>query len=595
MVRTIQSYCDMWKTNLLRYAAAILLLFAGMLAAMGQSVLSKKVDLTVQNAPLEQVLELIEEKGGFVFSYPTDIIEGDRLVSINAKNESLRSILITTLGDDKRYLERGSYVIIQQKKRPKTPKQGFEISGQLVDANTGERISSATIYEVNRLKSTVSSEDGEYRLKVKEKADYLQLAIAKENYKDTILELRKEQLKDLVIELEPLNGEEPVYEKKDQATDTLALVKLLVNEKAASHMENVHLYEKKAVQFSFLPMLGTNKLMSGKTTNSLSFNLLAGYAYALDGFELGGLANINRQNVNGLQVAGFTNIVGGRTRGGQVAGFANVTKYNMKGIQVAGFSNTVANRFSGLQVAGFLNVSPEVKGIQVSGFLNTAWSASHTHQFSGFANITRVNSGTQWAGFANVGLKETNGTQVGGFMNYAKSVKGIQIAGFANFALKEVNGIQIGSFLNYTKRLKGIQIGLINICDTVESGLNIGFLSFVRHGIQDLELHYSPTMHANLLFKTGTNRFYNILAAGYRLDKPLWSVGYGVGARHHFKKGMLTGIELMSSTVRSETQSWTTYTINQLTQLHAILGYKWGKGIALTSGPVLNVYYSRFY
>ena len=47
----------------------------------------------------------------------------------------------------------------------------------------------------------------------------------------------------------------------------------------------------------------------------LSFNLLAGYYAKLDGFELGGLANLETEEVYGVQIAGLTNVVGGRVKG----------------------------------------------------------------------------------------------------------------------------------------------------------------------------------------------------------------------------------------------------------------------------------------
>ncbi len=559
-----------------------------------QSVLDKQVSLTVHNIPVETVLELLEEQGGFVFSYSSDLVQGNEITSIQVENESLKSILKTILGNDLKYLERGSYVIIQEKKRPKAEKQKFELTGQLVDANTGEKISSATIYEVNRFKSTTSSETGFYNLSIKDKSDYLEVAIAKENYRDTILRLRRDELKDLIIELEPI-AQQPLFENKEESTDTLALVKVLVSDEVASHMNNVSLYENRFAQFSFLPMLGTNKLMSGKTTNNVSFNLLAGYEYALNGIEVGGIANITRQHMNGAQIAGFGNIVGGKTRGVQIAGFFNVNKLDMKGIQLAGFSNTVANEFTGIQASGFVNVSPRVKGIQLAGFVNTAWSESKSHQFSGFANFAKTNSGSQLSGFINTTSKELKGVQVVGFVNYAKILKGVQIAGFVNVAFKEMHGVQISPFINYAGKLNGIQLGLINICDTVESGINVGLISFVRKGMHDLEINYSESMPANLLFKTGTNRFYNILALGYHFDLPIWSLGYGFGTRHQYKNGLFTGIEVQANQILNQSETIPDLAVNLLNQMHPFMGFKWSKEMGLSVGPVLNVYYSKYF
>ncbi len=44
-------------------------------------------------------------------------------------------------------------------------------------------------------------------------------------------------------------------------------------------------------QISFVTPMGTNGLESGKVTNRISVNLLAGYAGGLEGIEVGGFFN----------------------------------------------------------------------------------------------------------------------------------------------------------------------------------------------------------------------------------------------------------------------------------------------------------------
>lgn len=564
--------------------------FASSYSAYSQSILDKRISLSFDNLAVELALELIEEQGGFVFSYASNLIPDGATTSVHASNRTIREVLLVVIGDEVRYLERGSYVIIKAKKTSKKDKQKFEIEGQLVDANTGENISNATIYEVNKLKSTVSSSSGHYNLNVKEKSEYVELVIAKENYKDTLLRLRKEELKDLVIELEPIPPSN-LYDK-NSAADSLALVKMFVNKEAGHNMNNVSLYEKRPAQISFLPILGTNKLMSGKTTNNLSVNIIAGYSYAVHGLEAGGFANIVRQNVYGVQAAGFMNIVGGKTSGLQAAGFANVTKMKFNGIQVSGFSNTVANEVRGAQVCGFVNVAPSVRGAQIAGFVNTVWDTSWSSQFAGFVNFANTNRGSQWSGFTNVTAKKLSGVQATGFLNYARDLKGLQMAGFANVTLKEVRGVQMAPVLNYAGKLRGIQIGLINVCDTVESGVSLGFLSFVRRGLHDLELQYSQSLHANLQYKTGTNRLYTLLAVAHRLDMPVWAVGYGIGSKHQFKGGFLYGAEIQTNYVQGHTNLWRT--INSLNQFYPFFGFRFSKEMAITMGPVYNLYYSQW-
>lgn len=67
----------------------------------------------------------------------------------------------------------------------------------------------------------------------------------------------------------------------------------------------------------------------------LSFNLLAGYYAKLDGFELGGLANLQTEEAYGVQIAGLTNVVGGNVKGFQAAAGLNLARTDLKGLQVA--------------------------------------------------------------------------------------------------------------------------------------------------------------------------------------------------------------------------------------------------------------------
>ncbi len=570
------------------FVSAILVL----MTSYGFSQQLNKTNITVHadNLPLETVLDEIELASGYVFSYPTEILEVDKPTTLHKNNASLDEVLQPILGNNLRYKERGSYIIIQEKRKSKSEKKRYEFSGQLIDAKSGNSISNASIYEVNGSKVSLSSKNGDYALNVKDKSDYIEVLVSKENYRDTLLRLRQEEVKNLVIKLQPLDSN-LLQSERSSAIDTQVLVQILVSDRAYLHTSNLLLEDKKLGQFSFLPSLGTNGSMSGKTSNVFSFNLLAGYAHSLNGIEFGGIANVERYHVRGLQFAGVSNLVGGRTLGIQIAGFSNLNKMDVRGIQFAGFMNTSKRRFIGAQAAGFINIAPNAHGLQVAGFMNSAWVNSHAFQVAGFMNLSSQNDGAQVAGFMNISLKKIRGAQVAGFLNTASRVTGGQFAGFMNFSTKEVIGGQIAGIFNIGNRVTGGQIGLINICDTLESGVSIGLLNFIRSGIHDLQLHTSDVMPANLLFKTGTNYFYNILALGYHFDLPIYSVGYGIGSRKKFKSGFMTGAEVQANLVLTEKKE--DGPLNVLGHFVPYFGMNWGE-ITLTGGPVLNVYYSQF-
>jgi len=159
-----------------------------------------------------------------------------------------------------------------------------------------------------------------------------------------------------------------------------------------------------------------------------------------------------------------------------MAGAVNVSSDTIRGVQMAAFGNVASGKVIGTQIAGAFNVNNgSVEGVQVSGLANV---------------VTDTVQGSQIAGISNVVL-HTEGFQGAGISNISKDVKGVQLAGCVNIAENEVEGAQLAGYFNYAKKLNGVQIGYINISDTVESGVPIGFFSYVRKGFHQVELSYS--------------------------------------------------------------------------------------------------------
>lgn len=558
--------------------------------SFGQSNLEKPINVHVTNVPLEAALQEVESACSCYFSYPSDILGPAEIVSVNVQNKPVKVVLEQLLQDDYKYKELGSYIIIQQRNTPKKEKKNFNVSGSLVDASSGKKLSNVTLYEVSSDKASLSNPDGTYDVNWKNNSDHIDVLISKENYRDTIVRLSRSEIKDLVIELQPIEDKVSLNKEKS-VVDSQLLVQMLLSEKRLTLANNVLAQQKRLAQVSFLPSLGTNGFMSGKTTNYLSLNLLAGYAHSLKGLEVGGLANILRYHSTGIQVSGLVNLVGGRTTGIQVAGFSNNSKMRLYGVQFAGFTNSVSSEAYGVQLSGFANFASSMRGIQVATFLNSAWIQSYALQVSAGVNVSKENLGGQVAALVNVSTKKQVGLQFAGLVNYGNLVQGSQFASFINVASKEITGVQVAGFLNFANRVNGIQIGLINVVDTLESGVSIGLLNFVRSGIHDLEINTSDVMPVSVLFKTGVDHFYNIIGAGYHFDYPIYTVGYGMGTRHISRHGLMFGAEVLGNLVLTKKKE--DGPLNVLGQGVPFVGFQWGD-IALTGGPVFNVYYSKY-
>jgi hypothetical protein len=85
------------------------------LCAQEEKPLSKKVSLHADHERLEKVLNDLSEKGYFTFSYQSDLLQKDTLVTLTIKESTLRQALELILGNAYEYVESDDYVIIRRK------------------------------------------------------------------------------------------------------------------------------------------------------------------------------------------------------------------------------------------------------------------------------------------------------------------------------------------------------------------------------------------------------------------------------------------------------------------------------------------------
>lgn len=298
------------------------------------------------------------------------------------------------------------------------------------------------------------------------------------------------------------------------------------------------------VRAALIPNLSSQGRNDKFTTSNFSLNVLGGYTGSVNGLELGGLFNLEKNNLLGVQAAGWFNTVNGNVKGLQLAGWFNAVKGNATGAQYGGLFNYVKKNTNGLQVAGLFN--------QTSGSLT--------------------------------------GFQSAGICNYTKQpVKGMQMAGIANINTSTTNGFQVSGILNYTKHLKGLQLGLINIADTSD-GYSIGLITIVKHGYHKITLSSNEVLNANLAIKSGNAKLYNILMVGVNAgdNDKIFTYGYGIG--HEIKAGKWLTVNPELTTQYLYLGNWNY--LNQLSRFQVLATVKLARNIALFGGPAFSVYYS---
>lgn len=626
----------MQLTRIIFFAA----LFAPSWLLGQENFLKKPISLELENVTIEDALLAISDQGGFNFSYNADMVKADSLIGLSFKNITVKQALDEIFSHGAEYRTTGSYLVIHTRQKYISPpqKQEYAVTGYVLNHLTGERIPYVSVYDVDHLVSAMTNDEGYFNLTVSSDREYIGLAVAKENYLDTVL-LIQPKIDPLTIYIKPrieMDYQPVGIDTKPGSAppkiEELKIVQKLVKEEQRKEARNINIFRTMPIQVSVIPAVSLNNL-NGSAANHFSLNIFGGYSKALKGVEIGGLFNILREDMNGVELAGLANFVGGEVKGIQVSGLYNHVIGASRGFQAAGLLNINHETLEGVQLAGILNhVTKDVAGWQIAGIGNDSWGAVDGFQVAGIYNFTRKDVNQfQIGGIVNHS-RNTNGFQLGGILNNARNVKGFQIAGLANhaktvngfqiaglvnaahdsvggfqfagianlaktaprgqfsgilnLALKEVQGVQLSGLVNYAGKAYK-QVGILNISDTV-SGVPVGVLSFVRKGYHSVEASFSDTYTANLTFRTGVKRFYNIFTGGARLRRAQSTLAAGYGVGTSFGSGSLgysiEGVQYAVFEKKEEDSG-----VGFLSQAAFHVRFLEKKRFTIVAGPTLNV------
>ena len=560
----------------------LLLFFVGMLNVLqAQSLLTRNISMDVNRQRLDQVLEIISNKGNFYFSYNSSIIRQDSLVTLSVSNQTVREVLNRLFPSNYEFRESGNYIIIRKapiritlvtNKTVATEKY-YLVSGYVLDDQTAQHINQATVYEKNQLVAANTNEEGYFKLKLKQKNKAAELTVSKQFYEDTTVYIEPGVNQQLTITLMPVfigantiigpedylapeqlkvrvQTDSTITEYTYVRTDSVkvertAVGKFFLSSKQLLQSLNLNkFFTERPFQVSVVPGLSSRGKLAPQVTNNVSFNLFGGYNGGVNGIEVGGLFNINRLDVQYVQVTGIFNITGGNQIGFQGGGISNTVLGSTEGVQVGGISSFTKGKFNGFQAGGIYNhVGDSLAGVQVAGI----------------ANYVR------------------------------NKASGVQIAGISNFSNRDMKGVQISGVFNYAKRLKGLQIGLINVADT-SSGFSIGLINIILKGYHKLSFSTDEVVNINGAFKTGNTKLYSILKGGVNLDNDerVVTFGYGLGSEWRLGKIFSINPELTGQYLFLGNWDYT----NLLGKINVNLTIHAGKYFSIFAGPVFNVYYS---
>lgn len=574
-------------------------------------ILQKKISATYQNATLAEVLVDLKEQYDLRFAYLNNELPTHQKLTLNFQNAPLYEVLDVLLEDTALSYQvmNGQIVLTKKPKQAKrqsseqeenTPvppatKPSSSTGSPSAPSSEATASTSMTVLSEERPEEPQDLNEDSTAHIAEEEAD--QIVSSKPNTEVPEQVLTQTEDSVAIKEQKPAvtpkiqNETPPVHRRKPELTEDEPSISRKISEAINEgldfalfdHLPDESPYKESPIHIGVIYPISSNGVQAGQYVNQLSFHLLVGYAAGLDGLEASALGNIENDFVDGAQFAGFFNVVKNRVEGVQAAGFMNLSGGTLEGGQFAGFLNTHAG---------------EVEGIQAAGFLNLATGHTQGAQFSGFGSIiTDHAKAVQGSGFTNIATGNLTGAQFAGFGNYAYQVKGAQFAGFANITTGHVQGFQGSGFINVARTVKGVQLGVFNVADSVD-GVPIGFLSIVRkNGYRALEVWGGETLHANIAYKIGVRKFYNIFSFGSQFGDTdfRYGLGYGIGTVAALAPTIDFSVDLLAQHIYEESNPIfdNNTRLNLLNTLRLGFSKQFSQHFGLFAAPTFNVFVSE--
>lgn len=143
-----------------------LLFFCLVLAAANcsaQQFLSKKINLSIDNLPITDCLAELQKVNGIGISYSNQIFDADYVKSISAYDQEFGEVLLELLaGTNTNFKVIGSEIVLFKI----DPEDKIVVRGYIRDANSGEALITANVYEPSSQSGAITNYYGFYSLSV---------------------------------------------------------------------------------------------------------------------------------------------------------------------------------------------------------------------------------------------------------------------------------------------------------------------------------------------------------------------------------------------------------------------------------------------
>ncbi|OHX68293.1 hypothetical protein [Flammeovirga pacifica] len=598
------------KNCIIKFLTFFVFISSYTIAADNESLLNRVISINIKNEPIEDALSIISNKGGFLFSYNSSIIDKNQLISKKIQNKTIENVLYDVLGDAYEFKQVGnSHIIIREAftltirpmedKKRLTPaeqerlKEDIPLIGKVIDEVTGKGIENVVVYDSRKKILTLTDSTGYYRMEIPVEQLNEGVFFRGRGFYDTMVQFDPDKETNFIkynVSLTPyLDQPGPIdsdFALTATSPHTLGIVQKFVPKKVDVISNNIEQVETRVFQFTLVPFLSNANFLGGSYENRFSINALMGYSAGVKGIEIGGLANINRFNMRGFQVGGLANIVGGDVTGLQVGGITNYNLGKVNGINIGGILNVAKDSVIGLHVGGITDLSLKATtGIQIGGIVATTTKKVNGIQIGGIYSYADQFNGLQINGITGTTVKTSNGMQLSGIYNYSQKIRGIQVAGISNTVTDTISGVQIAGIYNYAKKMNGVQIGLINSAKKGANALPIGLFAWYSDGYHSAGIEGDETTWANFYFRSGSKKLYNYFQLKYNFESDFHKegpgFGYGIGTFPLKRLNIEAGAIISSN---NEFNDWTSFYIN--TKIRYVQPI--GKHINILAGPTVN-------
>jgi len=316
-----------------------------------------KITLKLEDKKISEVLDEIETRSEFYFLYSPKLIDVDRIVDVNANNESIGEVLAMLFGDNsvkaqiydrQVILTPGGVTINNSDVVSSDPDQQIRITGTITDASSGLPMPGVNILVKGTTLGIISDASGKYSIGVPDQNATLVFSFI--GYSTLEASVGGRQTVDVALQPEIAGLDEVVVigygsvKKKDLTGSVASMPASQIAELSSTRVEQALLGKVAGVQVKAVsgePGVAPQIRIRGVGSISAGVDPL----YVVDGFPIDNLQSLNPNDIESIDIlkdASATAIYGSRGSNGVVivttkrgkAGKANITLDAYYGVQV---------------------------------------------------------------------------------------------------------------------------------------------------------------------------------------------------------------------------------------------------------------------